>query len=105
MRPGARVSALQSHAREVYRRAGLPNSSQAIIFFHGLGLSHMDLEQRSADGKANGDWMLEQGMVVPLHLLVPGGERGRYWLEEVVVVTESGGRPLFSWGFGPLVSD
>jgi Xaa-Pro aminopeptidase len=105
MRPGARVSALQSHAREVYRRAGLPDSSQAVIFFHGLGLSHMDLEQRSADGKANGDWMLEQGMVVPLHLLVPGGERERYWLEEVVVVTESGGRPLFSWGFGPLVSD
>jgi Xaa-Pro aminopeptidase len=105
MRPGARVSALQSHAREVYRKAGLPDSPQAIIFFHGLGLSHMDLEQRSADGRANGDWMLEQGMVVPLHLLVPGGERERYWLEEVVVVTESGGRPLFSWGFGPLVSD
>ncbi len=105
MRPGARVSGLQSLAREAYRKAGLPNSSQAIIFFHGLGLSHMDLEQRSADGKANGDWMLEQGMVVPLHLLVPGGERERYWLEEVVVVTESGGRALFSWGFGPLVSD
>jgi len=39
---------------------------------------------------------------VPLHLLVPGGERERYWLEEVVVVTEDAGRPLFSWGFGPL---
>ena len=47
---------------------------------------------------------LEAGMVVPLHLLVPGGERERYWLEEVVAVTESGGRPLFSWGFGPLAA-
>jgi len=42
--------------------------------------------------------------VVPLHLLVPGGERERYWLEEVAVVGEGGGRPLFSWGFGPLAA-
>jgi Xaa-Pro dipeptidase len=102
MRPGARVSALQSLAREAYRKAGLPDADRALIFFHGLGLSHMDIEQRTADGKANGDWVLEKGMVVPMHLLVPGGERERYWLEEVVAVTETGGRPLFSWGFGPL---
>ena len=102
MRPGARISGLQSLARKAYRKAGLPDPDQAVMFFHGLGLSHMDLEQRSADGKANGDWTLEKGMVVPLHLLVPGGARERYWLEEVAVVTENGGRPLFSWGFGPL---
>ncbi len=102
MRPGARVSGLQALAREAYRKAGLPNPAEAVIFFHGLGLSHMDIEQRTADGRANGDWVLEAGMVVPLHLLVPGGERERYWLEEVVVVTPNGGRPLFSWGFGPL---
>ncbi len=99
------MSALQSLARETYRKAGLPNPAEAVIFFHGLGLSHMDIEQRTADGNANHDWQLENSMVVPLHLLVPGGERERYWLEEVVVVTESGGRALFSWGFGPLVSD
>jgi len=104
MRPGARVSGLQSRARAVYHRAGLPNPAEAVIFFHGLGLSHMDIEQRTAEGKANSDWMLENGMVVPLHLLVPGGERERYWLEEVVVVTQSGGRPLFSWGFRPLTA-
>lgn len=105
MRPGARVSVLQTRAREVYRKAGVPDSAGAISFFHGLGLSHMDLEQRTADGKANGDWLLEKGMVVPLHLLVPGGERERYWLEEVVVIGENGGRPLFSWGFGPLAAN
>lgn len=102
MRPGARVSTLQSLARAAYRKAGLADPDRALIFFHGLGLSHMDIEQRTADGKANGDWALEKGMVVPMHLLVPGGERERYWLEEVVAVTENGGRPLFSWGFGPL---
>ena len=104
MRPGVRVSELQSLARKVFLEAGMPNPAEAIIFFHGLGLSHMDLEQRTADGTANGDWKLENGMVVPLHLLVPGGERERYWLEEVVLVTESCGRPLFSWGFRPLAS-
>ena len=102
MRPGARVSGLQALARKAYGKAGLPDPAQAVIFFHGLGLSHMDLEQTTADGKPNGDWTLEEGMVVPLHLLVPGGERERYWLEEVVVVTPNGGRPLFSWGVGPI---
>jgi Xaa-Pro aminopeptidase len=104
MRPGARVSELQALTREAYRKAGLPNPAEAVIFFHGLGLSHMDIEQRSADGKPHIDWQLEEGMVVPLHLLVPGGERERYWLEEVAVVTPAGGRPLFSWGFGPIAA-
>jgi Xaa-Pro aminopeptidase len=102
MRPGARVSELQARARDVYRKSGLPKPEDAVIFFHGLGLSHMDLEQSTAEGRPNGDWALEEGMVVPMHLLVPGGERERYWLEEVVAVGKAGGRPLFSWGFGPL---
>jgi len=104
MRPGARVSELQARTREAYRKCGLPDADAAVIFFHGLGLSHMDLEQATADGKPNGDWRLEDGMVVPLHLLVPGNERERYWLEEVAVVTPGGGRPLFSWGLGPIAS-
>jgi hypothetical protein len=41
-------------------------------------------------------------MVVPVHLLYPGGEHERFWLEEVVAIGPDGGRPLFSWGFGPL---
>jgi Xaa-Pro aminopeptidase len=102
MRPGARVSQLQALGREVYRKAGVPDANAALIFFHGLGLSHMELEQTTADGKPVGDWALEEGMVVPLHLLYPGGERERSWLEEVAVITADGGRPLFSWGFAPL---
>jgi hypothetical protein len=46
----------------------------------------MDIEQRTADGKPNGDWVLEGGMVVleggmvvPVHLLYPGGEHERFW--------------------------
>ena len=103
MRPGAKISELQSRARKVYRQAGVPDPASAIIFFHGLGLSHMDIEQKLADGTPNIDWVLEENMVAPVHLLYPGGEHERIWLEEVVHVTKDGGRPLFSWGFEPLI--
>jgi Xaa-Pro dipeptidase len=102
MRPGVRISELQARARLVYRGAGVPDPASAVIFFHGLGLSHMDIEQTLADGRPNADWVLEENMVVPVHLLYPGGEHQRMWLEEVVHVTSDGGRPLFSWGFEPL---
>src|SRR6266496_3072693 len=102
MRPGARISELQAKGRDIYRRERVPDPAAAVIFFHGLGLSHMDIEQRTADGKPNGDWLLEDGMVVPVHLLYPGGEHERFWLEEVVAIGKDGGRPLFSWGFAPL---
>jgi Xaa-Pro aminopeptidase len=102
MRPGVRISQLQARARDVYRRAGVPDPASAVIFFHGLGLSHMDIEQTTADGGSNTDWMLEEDMVAPVHLLYPGGEHERMWLEEVIHITKDGGRPLFSWGFEPL---
>ena len=102
MRPGVRISELQAKGRDIYRREGVPDPNAAVIFFHGLGLSHMDLEQTTADARPNGDWMLEDGMVAPVHLLYPGGEHERVWLEEVVAVGPDGGRPLFSWGFAPL---
>jgi Xaa-Pro aminopeptidase len=104
MRPGARISELQRKGRDIYRREGVPDPDAAVIFFHGLGLSHMDLEIKTADGRPNGDWMLEDGMVAPVHLLYPGGEHERFWLEEVVAIGKDGGRPLFSWGFGPLTA-
>jgi len=102
MRPGARVSELQARARQTYRKAGHPNADETVIFFHGLGLSHMDIPIQLADGRPNTDWTLEENMVVPMHLLCPGGANERWWLEEVVHVTADGGRPLFSWGFEAL---
>lgn len=102
MRPGARISELQATARRAYAQAGVPQPDMAIIFFHGLGLSHMDLELALADGSPNGDWALEENMVVPMHLLYPGGQNERWWLEEVVHITKDGGKPMFSWGFDAL---
>lgn len=97
MRPGKRISELQGIARELYRKAGVADPECAVTFFHGLGLSHMDMELAS-----DADWRLEAGMVVPMHIVYPGGERSRAWLEEVVLVTGQGGEPFFGWGFAPL---
>ena len=96
MKPGTRPSVLQAKGRELYRKAGVADADAAVIFFHGLGLSHWELEDRTAD------WRFEAGMVVPLHVVLPGGETSRAWLEEVVHITPQGGEPLFGWGYEPL---
>ena len=104
MKPGARIKDLQALARATYRKAGVPDPDRAIVFFHGLGLSHMELELMTSDGAArDGNWTLEEGMVAPIHLLYPGGQFDRSWCEEVVEIRSDGGRPLFSWGFDPIV--
>ena len=98
MRPGTRPSQLQGRGRELYRKAGVADADAAVVFFHGLGLSHMDVEQTTSD------WRFEAGMVVPLHMVYPGGESSRAWLEEVVLITERGGEPFFGWGYEPLLA-
>ena len=103
MKPGARIKDLQALVRATYRKAGVADPDRAIVFFHGLGLSHMELELMTSDGTVqSGDWVLEEGMVAPIHLLYPGGQFDRSWCEEVVEVRSDGGKPLFSWGFDPI---
>jgi Xaa-Pro aminopeptidase len=103
MKPGGRIRELQALARATYRKAGVPDPDRAVIFFHGLGLSHMELELMTSDGTVQGgDWVLEEGMVAPIHLLYPGGQFDRSWCEEVVEIRSDGGKPLFSWGFDPI---
>jgi len=101
MRPGACLSELQATTRQALRKAGVPAADDAFIFFHGLGLEHIDMEIT----ESRQDWMLEEGMVVSAHLLVPGDERHRSWLEEIFLVTRAGGEPFFTWGHGPLMSN
>jgi Xaa-Pro dipeptidase len=103
MKPGARIADLQALARATYRKAGVRDPDRALIFFHGLGLSHMELELMTSDGTPQGgNWVLEEGMVAPVHLLYPGGQFDRSWCEEVIEVRADGGKPMFSWGHDPL---
>jgi Xaa-Pro aminopeptidase len=96
MKPGVRPSELQARGRALYRKAGVSDAEAAVIFFHGLGLSHWDIDA------ATSDWPFEAGMVVPLHIVYPGGESSRAWLEEVALITPQGGEPFFGWGYEPL---
>ena len=83
MKPGTRIRDLQALARSTYRSAGVPDPDRAIVFFHGLGLSHMEFELMTSDGTArDSSWVLEEGMVAPIHLLYPGGQFDRSWCEE-----------------------
>jgi Xaa-Pro dipeptidase len=101
MRPGVKISALQTRARQTFRRAGLSNADDAFIFFHGLGLEHIDMEVPAS----RHDWSLEAGMVAAVHLQIPGDDRHRSWLEEIFLVTSEGGHPFFTWGNAPIEGD
>ena len=72
MRPGVKVSELQAKTRRVFKDFDIRPDS-VYIFFHGLGLSHSDLEESVEEGKPYPDWSLEEGMVVATHLFYPGG--------------------------------
>ena len=101
MRPGARLSQLQATARQAFRGAGLGNADEAFVFFHGLGLEHIDMEVTDS----HQDWALEDGMVVSAHLQVPGDDHHRGWLEEIFLVTPTGGEPFFTWDHRPIAGD
>jgi Xaa-Pro aminopeptidase len=101
MRPGTRIGELQARGRSAFRRAGLASADQVFIFFHGLGLEHIDMEVPAS----RHDWSLEEGMVVSAHLQVPGDDRHRNWLEEIFLVVRDGGDPFFTWGHEPIAGD
>ena len=101
MRPGAKVSDLQAKTRRVFEGFRVRPES-VYIFFHGLGLSHSDLEQHVSEGQPHPDWALEEGMVVATHLLYPGGDRARFWAEDVVVIRNDGAESLYTWDFDPI---
>ena len=102
MRPGATIVDLQRTGRDVYRKMGVSLPESVLIFFHGLGLSHMDLEESSANGTPTVNWAMEKGMVVAVHLLWPGGEKERIWLEDVALVGPDGAEPFFTWDLDPF---
>ena len=101
MRPGVRISELQETSQRTFHRLGVPQSQSVMTYFHGLGLSHNDREV--LDG-ADRDWALEEGMVIAPHLLCPGDEKERCWIEDVVLVKQQGVEAFFTWGWEPLTN-
>lgn len=91
--PGAAPGDVQAVARNVLRKSGIPQADDALIFFHGLGLSHSDLNMEDAD------WRMLTGAVVSTHLYIPGDMDERVWVEDVVVVGDDGGDGMFTWDY------
>lgn len=100
MRPGMNVSDLVALGRRVIERSGAPGSTSAMLFFHGVGLDHIDLET-TIEG---GDWQVEEGMVLATHVVFPGSVTERHYLEGIAVVRADGGESLYSWDYEPLTN-
>jgi Xaa-Pro dipeptidase len=100
LRPGVGVLELVKRGRQTLRRTGLPEADETLLFFHGVGLEN---SERETTGRI--DWTLEEGMAISLHVLVPGGDRRRWYLEEIAAVTPDGGDRFYTWGTSPLLNE
>ena len=103
IRPGVRIGELQEKSQRTFQRLEVPQYESVMTYFHGLGLSHTDVLALAEDD-ADPNWALEEGMVVAAHLLCPGDEKQRCWIEEVFLVKEGGAEPFFTWGNDPLTN-
>ena len=102
LEPGVRVSNLVATGRSAFAKSGTPDPEACILFFHGLGLSHLDQEVgEEIEGSATGDFVLAENMAVAIHLLVPGGAKERFWLEDIALVTPDGADRIFTWNLDP----
>ena len=101
MRPGARIAELQEKTMQTFQKMEVPQSETLLTYFHGLGLSHADVEALAVDD-ADPNWALQDGMVIAAHLLCPGDEKQRCWIEEVFWIKEGGSEALFTWGNDPI---
>ena len=105
LKPDTRVSELVAIGREAYRKSGVANTEDCILFMHGLGLSHLDQEiGAEVEGSATGDFVLADQMAIAIHLLVPGGAKERFWLEDIALVTPEGADRIFTWDLEPQIA-
>jgi Xaa-Pro dipeptidase len=100
MRPGATVSTVMNAALSTMARSGLPGAAHALVFCHALGMDHNDMAYPV--GRDRVDWGFEADNVVALHVLYPGDERTRFYIEDTVVVTPDGGASLYDWTMEPI---
>ena len=101
MVPGARIADLQEKTLQTFRKMDVPESESLLTYFHGLGLSHADVEAMVVDD-GDPNWPLQDGMVIAAHLLCPGDEKRRCWIEEVFWIKEGGSEAFFTWGNDPV---
>lgn len=94
-RPGMTFRDVHPIAREALRKHGFPEADRALVFLHGLGMSHSDYNVDDPN------WRMQEGGVVSTHLYVPGEPADRLYLEDVVDVSADGwqGKSYFDWDY------
>lgn len=95
LRGNLKVSEIQALVRGVFRKCQVPDPDSLMVFFHGLGLDHQD--QVHATDVAWADWTTSEGMLLATHILYPGDDLHRYWLEDISHVRSDGAESLFTW--------
>jgi Xaa-Pro aminopeptidase len=98
--PGARVSQVMNLGLSRIAGSGLPGAASALVFCHSLGMDHNDMA--FPVGQDRLDWTVEAGTVAALHVLFPGDERTRFYIEDTVVVSPGGGASLYEWSMDPI---
>lgn len=102
IRPGVRYSQVQDAAREAARKSGLPYQL-GVVNPHSVGLQHTDEPSREGlPFDAKDDLVLEEGMTITVDLPYIEHGWGSLHLEDLVLVTADGARPLHSMA-NPLI--
>ncbi len=99
-RAGATIFEVTNAARQCLAASGLSQweADATWISFHGLGLDHLERDMTNAPD----DWTFEENMVIAAHLQVPGHERSRNYLEEIILIQQSDCERFFKWDWDLL---
>jgi len=99
-------SSPESKGKDFFDASGVSKGQDALLQTVGrMAESQARGERSEIDGTVDGaDWPLQEGMVIAAHLLCPGNEKERCWIEEVFLVKEGGAEAFFTWGNDPLTN-
>jgi Xaa-Pro dipeptidase len=92
LRPGRKISDLVEAGRRAYRQSGVSDNG-VLIYFHGLGLDHIDQDL----SLGTGDWIVQKDQMISTHIHFPGDASRRLFVEDVVFVRDDGVERFFSW--------
>lgn len=92
LRPGRKISELVDAGRRAYRQSGVGDNG-VLIYFHGLGLDHIDQDL----SLGTGDWTVQKDQMISTHIHFPGDEGQRLFMEDIAFVGSDGVDRFFTW--------
>jgi Xaa-Pro dipeptidase len=92
LRPGCKISELVEAGRRAYRQSGV-NDDGVLIYFHGLGLDHVDQDLSLSAA----DWTVQKDQMISTHIHFPGDAARRLFAEDIAFVRDDGVERFFSW--------